>query len=893
MSYQTSLPKTNSETTHTNIGTHEPREFTLTNGVPVILQHYDGPVAATYWWNNVGSADELPFQSGFSHFLEHMLFKDTDAKSKGGSSTGELARAIESLGGDINAYTSLDQTVYHVTCAEQHWEKIIKSFATMAKPQKFTKKDFDSEREVILEELKKNEDSPSRMLFQELFSTIYKNHTYHRPVIGYVKTLKAAKVQQLMDYYENFYTAHNMGLILVGPLTEGREKTLLDWAEKEFGSKVFKPKKFDRPVRIADKEIASSLTLKKMPFDVKTPSVMIGVRVPDLHHPDVPALDLLSSIIGMGESSRLYQKLFVEKSLVTDASAGLYIPKDAGILYFQLETTSTAQILPAMEFVCEELDRIKREGPTADEMSRVLVTAESERLYATQSADGLASRIGFLKFTSGNLGHDEKYLSALKNVTPEKIKQIAAKYFDYRRIGGVVMVPLAEKSYNIKPIESLLTKRLVMPVEKKKAPEKAKFGKSYQLPLSHFETGSGIKVALVERPDSHVASIHISALGGVRFENDTNWGVSSLLSQTWSKGTPTRNSKQIAHEVEGLAAQLGGFSGKNSIGLSMTGLAKDFKKLTPVLIDVATQPTFPESEVEHSKRVALDSIKSIEDHSSQLCSKLFIENLFGDHPYSKMSIGTEETVTKANSILLRNTHSNWWKPNRLNVSISGRITRPEVEAFLSELESGFKSIPQGSISSFTAPKLEIPEPLRAPRIVEKTLKREQSHIIIGGFGLSMTSDDRDAMKVLNTILGGQSGRLFIELREKKSLCYTVAPMQFDGIETGYVATYIGCSPEKKKAAIEGIRIVYEQLAKKGPNPKELARAKELYLGNRAMELQSDHSIATYFGLERLYGFEAQETLSVRSRIESVTADQIKKVVKKYFLDPYMVTSIVG
>jgi predicted Zn-dependent peptidase len=124
----------------------------LSNGIPVILQNYEGPVAATYWWVKTGSADEIGPQAGFAHFLEHMLFKDTAAKETGKASTGQTARAIESLGGDINAYTSFDQTVYHVTCAAHHWEKVIDAFAPMSKPQKFLKQDFDREREVILEE---------------------------------------------------------------------------------------------------------------------------------------------------------------------------------------------------------------------------------------------------------------------------------------------------------------------------------------------------------------------------------------------------------------------------------------------------------------------------------------------------------------------------------------------------------------------------------------------------------------------------------------------------------------------------------------------------------------------------------------------------------------------
>src|SRR3954464_15974353 len=117
------------------------QEIRLSNGIPVILQHSDGPVAATYWWVSTGSADEAPSEAGFAHFLEHMLFKDAAAKETGRASTGQMARTIESLGGDINAYTSFDQTVYHVTCAAHHWEKVIDAFGMMANPQNFLNAD--------------------------------------------------------------------------------------------------------------------------------------------------------------------------------------------------------------------------------------------------------------------------------------------------------------------------------------------------------------------------------------------------------------------------------------------------------------------------------------------------------------------------------------------------------------------------------------------------------------------------------------------------------------------------------------------------------------------------------------------------------------------------------
>lgn len=165
--------------------------------------------------------------------------------------------------------------------------------------------------------------------------------------------------------------------------------------------------------------------------------------------------------------------------------------------------------------------------------------------------------------------------------------------------------------------------------------------------------------------------------------------------------------------------------------------------------------------------------------------------------------------------------------------------------------------------------------------------------MVGGLGTRITADDRHVMRILQTLLGGQSGRLFIELREKKSLAYTVSPVSFEGIERGYCGTYIACSPQKKDEAIQGIRKVLEDLLRKGPTVQEMNRAKEFYLGRRAMDLQSDSALATHFGLESLYHVPYLSEMQMTKKIKAITARDVQKVCKKYLLDPNQVTCVVG
>ncbi|MBS1963889.1 MAG: insulinase family protein [Bdellovibrionales bacterium] len=884
-----------------------PELLTLSNGLPVIFQNNDAPVASIYWWNQVGSADEYPKEAGFAHFLEHMHFKDTDAKSSGRASSGELARAIESFGGDVNAYTSFDQTVYHVTCAAHHWEKVLRVFGTMGKPQRFLKEDFTREREVILEELKKNEDAPGRKLFQSLFTATFAKHPYGRPVIGYAKTLKAAKVADLEAFYRRMYVSGNMGLVLVGPFDEKRKKALVAILESLFGGKILKKKPAVHMKRVKESETRAKATFEKVPFDVTTPTLAFSFRVPDLMHEDMPALDMLGGILGMGEMCRLYQALFYGKSIVNDVGGGLYVPKDPGMIYFNADVETVEKLPEVFSSMLDEILRIQTDAPTEEEIARILTNTESERYYALQSADGIASRLGFLRFQLGDLEYDDRYLAELRKVDAAKIQAAAAKYFDLSRLAFTVMVPEKDKDFDLKPMFEIAQSKLgrsAIEDEGKAAVLKARSAKTGKAvdptrALPELITlPSGVRVLYRERPNSHVMSIQAAVLGGLRLEvadpvksPDLDLGTSNLLSSVWAKGTTKKSAQTITSLVEGAAANLDGFSGRNTIGLASTGLARDWRKLSDLFAEVLVHPSFPKEELDLSRKVVEDSIRSIEDHSSALCSKLFHETLFERHPYGRFASGTLESVASIDSDRLRAFHRKWLRPDRLVLSVVGNVPRRELDAWLANLDAELAAMKGEHVKGLESIGDE--PALKGPRWVDRSLGREQVHIIVGGLGLRFGDAERYAMRLATNVLGGQSGRLFIELREKRSMAYTVSPISMEGIERGYIGTYIGCSPSKKDEAIAGIAKVLEDLAKKGPSAAEMRRAKEYYLGRRAMDLQGDSSLAGYYALETVYDLPIRTEAEIVKSIESVSAKQVQEFVRKYFVENNAVTSVVG
>jgi zinc protease len=409
-----------------------------------------------------------------------------------------------------------------------------------------------------------------------------------------------------------------------------------------------------------------------------------------------------------------------------------------------------------------------------------------------------------------------------------------------------------------------------------------------------FKTASGLQVAYFARPNSPVYSLYLAGFGGTRAEiplDPKYWGASHLLAQTWAKGTTSKNSKQISQLTEGSAASLDGFSGRNTIGLQSTALVRDWDTLSQLFEEVLFEASFSEDELGHAKRVTQEMIRSLPDHSSQVCSRLFMENLFDQHPYAKSTLGDLPQVERIQASDLRQLHRRWIQPKNLSLAIVGGVHREEVEQLLERMESRFSRLSPAPLTELD----HIPhaDPLKAPRWAQAKFDREQTHIMVGSSGISMHDPRRYALRLLQNILGGQSGRLFIELREKRSMAYSVSPMVMEGLEAGYVGTYIACAPQKTEEAIRGMKAVIESLATKGPSASEMTRAKNYYLGQRSMDMQSCWSLAAHFGLELLYRNQVLGESEIRKQIEKVTPQQVKKIGADLFLNQPSVTVVVA
>lgn len=216
------------------------KKFQLKNGLKVLLiESHKSPVVSVQMWVKTGSADEVKKEEGLSHFIEHLVFKGTE-KFK----VGEIAAIVEGSGGELNAYTSFDQTVFYVTISKKFANVGLDVVSQMMGFPTFDSTEIDNEREVVIEEIKRGEDSPQRQIGQLLFSTAYKKHAYKVPVIGYADNIRKVSTKKIKNYFESRYVPRNMFLVVSGDFKSAEMKKEV---ESYFGTfKDFKVKKVKR-----------------------------------------------------------------------------------------------------------------------------------------------------------------------------------------------------------------------------------------------------------------------------------------------------------------------------------------------------------------------------------------------------------------------------------------------------------------------------------------------------------------------------------------------------------------------------------------------------------------------------------------------------------------------
>ncbi|NIP30043.1 MAG: hypothetical protein GTO02_07500 [Candidatus Dadabacteria bacterium] len=559
--------------------------YKLDNGMTVILEENDSsPVVAVNVWVGTGSACEIDGEFGLAHVHEHMLFKGTKKRK-----VGEIARLVEAGGGDINAYTSFDETVYFVVSASRFLNETLDILSDVVENSTFDPGELEKELEVVVEEIRRGEDSPSRVLSQKMFETAFDVHPYKRPIIGTMESVKSFTREGILNFYKKWYSPQNMILVIVGDFDKGSIKKNI---EKTFGN----IKKRSIPeCKLPKEPNQNNLKTFVINKDINEGYLSMGYHITSAKDEDTPVIDVISNILGSGDSSRLFRNVKEEKALVNDIYSYAYTPKHEG-LFVVGGTLESKKVKEAYKEIIKEIERLKTEPVSSEELSRAIINIESDSIYSKETMQGQAQKLGFFELKTNDYKYEREYLNRVKNINEDDIIRISKKYFKKENLTAGVLLPTSKNNITESELKELVDNTyneisMISDIADEKNED-----------VQRYVLDNGIRLLIKENHSVPLFATRAAFLGGSRYEKESNNGISNFVSEMLTRGTKSRTAEEIAMEIESLAGSLEGFSGRNSIGVTVEGLSKNFIKTFEIFSDVILNPTFLDKEIERAKR---------------------------------------------------------------------------------------------------------------------------------------------------------------------------------------------------------------------------------------------------------------------------------------------------
>jgi len=831
----------------------------LRNGLTVLIKEDDRfPLVNVRLYVHAGSAYETPQIAGISHLLEHMVFKGT--KKRG---PGETAREIESVGGSMNAATSFDYTVYYVEVPEDKWALGLDVVTDMAFNPAIDPAELKSEKKVVLEELERGEDTPGSKLFQTLQGMIWNGSSYEWPIIGSRETVNSFTQQDIRDYIANFYQPQSMLLAVVGKVDPDQ---VLAEAERILGS-IENTQPVTPPEPIAIPKTSDGPHVVKLTG--KWNKVYMGAAFPIPHGSSakIAGLELLSHLLGGDDTSTLYRKFKYEKQLVDDISVSPLSLERGGMLYIH----ATLDVEKVDEFWTELMDELASFDPadfTDREIERARLNLEDSLFLTKETLSGLAGKLGYFQFFENGEQAEKNYLFSLSQVNRKEMKTLYEEFVRPDQLALCILVP---EDNGVSEENLTAITKAKWPVQNdikiKKAVAETTTDTEIELP-------GGSKLVLLPDDTLPYTAISVYWTGGDGDLDSNQQGLAALTAKALTRGTMKMSATEIQDFLSDHAASLGSTAGRNVFALESKFPTRFTDKILPLMRDTLTSPAFDKEEIQRAKQDQIAGIKRREDRPMGLAFRHLFPFLYKTGPYALLHQGTPEGVENfSTSDIMR-----FWGRQSMHpfiIAVCGQFDKDVIETFAADLAKTLTA--PGAQYQFTTPEWNTER--------ETTLHladRNQSHILMVFPTPGKTDLDTSAdLELLKAALSGQSGLLFRDLRDKQGLAYTVTSMLWQSRNTGFIALYIGTSPDKVDQCLKGFKTVLADLTANPLPENELERARNILVGDYYQEHQSLISRSRQAASLLTRNFDRDFEQKLIERAKSTTPADIQALVKKY------------
>ncbi|WP_062265453.1 M16 family metallopeptidase [Endozoicomonas arenosclerae] len=857
------------------------KKFVLDNGLTVVV-HEDrkAPVVAVNVWYKVGSKDEPFGKSGFAHLFEHLMFNGSE------NFNNDFFVPFLSAGAtDMNGTTNNDRTNYFQTVPTQALDMAL--WMESDRMGHFlgavTQEKLDIQRGVVQNEKRQGENRPyGKSWGQMAQDTFPVGHPYSWSVIGSMEDLDAASLEDVKGWFKQYYGPSNAVIVLAGDIDE---KTA-----KEKVSKYFADIQPGPPLSIPGAWIAKRTGEKRRLIQdhVTQPRLTLSWNIPQDGDKENIEIQLLASILGDGQSSRLYQRLVKEEQLVTDVSASVYSRLLAGQIYISADAKPDADLNKIEAIIREELDKTLQEGVNQAELDQARIRFTSDFIRETERVGGFGGKSDILAFGEvyhSNPGFYKTSAQQLAEATPESIQATGEEW-------------LTDGVYVQTVVPYLKYTAATEGADRSQLPEVGE-GKKLDLPdIQRTELSNGLKVVLANRTSTPMVSMRLQFNGGLSSHKFYGSGVPGFTLDMLKEGNEKLDSAALQSELDKLGTTLSTSISGDHASVNVSSLSANLAPSLNLLNEMVTQPGFNQQDINQLQERTLQQIGQEKTTPTSLLQRELPHVLYSsEHPYATPATGSgnSETLSNIKRQTLVNYYNDWIRPDNATLFLVGDV---ELEQLLPVLENNLAQwqAPEQAIPQLHFPEINKPEKPKVYLINQPDA--QQSTIAVAQLLPALSSDQLDeelSFSVFNDLLGGEfTSRINMNLREEKRWSYGARSYSRDTKAQRPYLIRTSVQTDKTGPALEEIRhelkaVFSNEMASKD----EVTRYRDNRLKEQAGRFETNDRLLNAISRVETYNLPENYLEQYADLLKGVDTESVREAGDKRLDPETMIWMVVG
>lgn len=882
-------------------------KFTLDNGLDVVLHQDDSdPIVAVSILVHVGSNREKPGRTGFAHYFEHMLFQRSENVPEGG-----FFKNIDEWGGTFNGGTWTDGTIYFEVVPKDALEKVLwmESDRMGFFINAVSIASLEGEKPVVQNEKRQRVDNqPYGHTQSVILKALYpEGHPYNWTVIGELEDLQNATLDDVKEFYEQWYGPNNATLVIAGDIDKEGVKAMVD---KYFGE--IPSRGIDTPMDPQPVSLDETKTFYYEDNFAQLPEIRMTFPTVEQYHPDQWALDALGQILSDGKRAALYKSIVEEAKVAPGVSSFNSSNELAGTFTIRVRANAGTDLDSVRTVINQSLADFDTNGFDVKDLDRIKAGLETNFYNGISSVLGKAFQLASYNEYAGSPGFIEEDIANIKAVTQEDVMRVFRKYilnqnmivtnFVPKGAGelameGAVMADIKEEGINQYGQSEVIEEEGDFTIVKTESSfdrsVEPDFGeKPLVTPPTIWtdETSNGISVYGVEADELPLVNFSMRIKGGHYLDNPEKVGVANLMTDIMMEGTANKTPEELEDAIGQLGANLGMFTSNEYIQVSGNCLSRNFEATMELVQEILLEPRWDEEEFERIINQTLQGIKQRETNPNSIAAVVMNKKLYGEnHIMSHPSIGYEDHVSSITIDDLKAFYESNFAPNVTNFHIAGNVSQSRAINALGRLKDEWAK------KEVVMPTYEVPAVPSEPQVFFVDVPNaKQSVIRIARLTVDADDPAYNEIMVANDRLGdGSSGRLFQILREEKQ--FTYGAYSFPGRSSMAPGTFTAFSSVKSSTTKDALDTFKEVIGTYADTytAEDLEKTQTAMIKENARNFETLgnllgilHNISTY-GLSQDYIDNEQKT------VNAATIESIQATANEYFDLSKYIFVIVG